>query len=223
MINYKVKIVSNIEDEIIDIVYKELLQNKFQFMILKLLDESKYVLTKERSLFRIENEEEFLKEASKDIYYKTVISEEIIKINENDFKLYKYYIDKYKSKMMQKKYNDKYYFGCVAVKTDNGFITTTRGKENFEEYTIVKNVNHEEHIINIINRKASLNASLLDYLFKNPDVKAIVHLHDFDDTLPYYEYAFPGTVKDTIRDNKQSFNIRYHGLVYLFDRDGTMV
>ncbi len=223
MINYKVKIVSNIEDEIIDIVYKELLQNKFQFMILKLLDESKYVLTKERSLFRIENEEEFLKEASKDIYYKTVISEEIIKINENDFKLYKYYIDKYKSKMMQKKYNDKYYFGCVAVKTDNGFITTTRGKENFEEYTIVKNVNHEEHIINVINRKASLNASLLDYLFKNPDVKAIVHLHDFDDTLPYYEYAFPGTVKDTIRDNKQSFNIRYHGLVYLFDRDGTMV
>ncbi len=223
MINYKVKIVSNIEDETIDIVYKELLQNKFQFMILKLLDESKYVLTKERSLFRIENEEEFLKEASKDIYYKTVISEEIIKINENDFKLYKYYIDKYKSKMMQKKYNDKYYFGCVAVKTDNGFITTTRGKENFEEYTIVKNVNHEEHIINVINRKASLNASLLDYLFKNPDVKAIVHLHDFDDTLPYYEYAFPGTVKDTIRDNKQSFNIRYHGLVYLFDRDGTMV
>ena len=107
MINYKVKIVSNIEDEIIDIVYKELLQNKFQFMILKLLDESKYVLTKERSLFRIENEEEFLKEASKDIYYKTVISEEIIKINENDFKLYKYYIDKYNSKMMQKKYNDK--------------------------------------------------------------------------------------------------------------------
>lgn len=219
MINYIEKTVSNIKDKTVDIVYKELLQNKFQFIILKLLDDSKYVLTKERSLFRIKNEEEFLKQAYEDVYYKTVISDEVIKINKDDLKLYKYYIDKYKDKMMQRKYNDKYYFGCVAVKTDNGFITTIRGKENFEEYTIVKNVNHDEHIINVINKKASLNAPLLDYLFKNSEVKAIVHLHDFDDTLPYYEYAFPGTVKDTVRNNKQSFNIKYHGLIYLFDID----
>ena len=148
MLNYIVKTVSNIKDKTIDIIYKELLQNKFQFIILKLIDNSIYVLTKEKSLFKIENEEEFLKLASKDIYYKTVISNENIKINKDDFKLYKYYIDKYKNKIMQKKYNDKYYFGCVAVKTDNGFITTTRGKESFEEYSIVKNVNHKEHIIN---------------------------------------------------------------------------
>ncbi|MCI8617230.1 MAG: hypothetical protein HFJ60_03135 [Clostridia bacterium] len=217
MLNYIVKTVSNIKDKTIDIIYKELLQNKFQFIILKLIDNSIYVLTKEKSLFKIENEEEFLKLASKDIYYKTVISNENIKINKDDFKLYKYYIDKYKNKIMQKKYNDKYYFGCVAVKTDNGFITTTRGKESFEEYSIVKNVNHKEHIINVINKKASLNAPLLDYLFKNPKVKAIVHLHEFDDTLPYYEYAFPGTVRDTIRNNTQSFNIRHHGLIYIFE------
>jgi len=217
MINYIVKTVSNIRNQTIDIIYKELLQNKFQFIILKLLDNSKYVLTKERSLFRIENEEDFLKLASKDIYYKTVIFNENIEINEEDLKLYKYYIEKYKNKMMQRKYNDKYYFGCVAVKTDNGFITTTRGKEDFEEYSIVKNVNHKEHIIDVVNKKASLNAPLLDYLFKNSNVKAIVHLHEFDSTLPYYEYAFPGTVRDTIRNNTQSFNIEYHGLIKLFD------
>ena len=102
MLNYIVKTVSNIKDKTIDIIYKELLQNKFQFIILKLIDNSIYVLTKEKSLFKIENEEEFLKLASKDIYYKTVISNENIKINKDDFKLYKYYIDKYKNKIMQK-------------------------------------------------------------------------------------------------------------------------
>ena len=79
-------------------------------------------------------------------------------------------------KILQKNiYGDKYIFGSVAVKTDKGFITTIRGKENLNGYTIVSNVNHINHTLNVINLKATLNAPLLDYLFKNEKVKVIVH------------------------------------------------
>ena len=126
---------------------------------------------------------------------------------------------------MQKNiYGDKYIFGSVAVKTYKGFITTIRGKENLNGYTIVSNVNHINHTLNVINLKATLNAPLLDYLFKNEKVKVIVHMnHEYDDQLPYYDYAFPGTVKDSIRNNKTSFNIKHHGLIYLFDKNGNLI
>ena len=134
------------------------------------------------------------------------------------------YIQKYKDIMQKNIYGDKYIFGSVAVKTDKGFITTIRGKENLNGYTIVSNVNHINHTLNAINLKATLNAPLLDYLFKNEKVKVIVHInHEYDDQLPYYDYAFPGTVKDSIRDNKTSFNIKHHGVIYLFDKNGNLI
>lgn len=219
MLNYRRLVVSNIDDKNINRLYKELLQNRYQFIILY-LDKIKYILTKERSLFEITNEDEFLNNAENDIYYKTIITTKNSNVNENDLNIYKYYLEKYIDKMNKKQYDDKYYFGCVAVKSNKGFITTIRGKENFDEYTIVENVNHKNHTIKVINKKASLNAPLLDYLFKNQKVKSIVHLHDFCDKLPYYEYAFPGTVKDSIRNNHTSFNIKYHGVIYLFDKNG---
>lgn len=222
MHEYKKLEVSNIEEKNIDILYKELLNNKYQFMIL-VFNNKKYVLTKERSLIEIENEEEFLNNVKKDCYYKTVLKNININVNDEDLNIYKFYLNKYKDKMSKKQYGDKYYFGCIAVKTDKGFITTIRGKENFDEYTIVENVDHNKRLIEAVNKKASLNAPLLDYLFTNKNVKSIVHLHDFDDDLPYYEYASPGTVKDSIRNNKTSFNIKYHGVIYLFDENGKML
>ena len=58
---------------------------------------------------------------------------------------------------------------------------------------------------------------------KNRKVKAIVHLHEFDNKLPFYDYAFPGTLKDSVRDNTTSFNIMYHGVIYLFDKNGNIL
>ena len=126
---------------------------------------------------------------------------------------------------MQKNiYGDKYIFGSIAVKTDSGFITTIRGKENLNDYTIVYDVDHINHTLNVIDKKATLNAPLLDYLFKNEKVKVIVHInHEFDDKLPYYDYAFPGTVRDSTRNNKTSFNIKHHGVIYLFDKNGNLI
>lgn len=223
MISYKKIYVSSIDNKIIDEVYKRLLQNKWNFVILDVNDVL-HVLTKEKSLFNINNEQRFINSCEQDIYYKTIIENKNISINKNDLNIYIVYMQKYKDIMQKNIYGDKYIFGSVAVKTDKGFITTIRGKENLNEYTIVTNVNHKNHTLNVINVKATLNAPLLDYLFKNEKVKVIVHInHEYDDKLPYYDYAFPGTVKDSIRDNKTSFNVKYHGIIYLFDKNGNLI
>ncbi len=222
MNHYKKINLSNMEEEDIDRLYKDLLNQKYQFMILY-FDGAKYVLTKERSIMEIENEESFLNQFNHDIYYKTIIKNGDVKIEEQDMKIYNSYIHQFKDKLTKKRYDDKYYFGCVAIKTKNGIITTIRGKEDLSDYTVIENVDHENHIIYVLNKKATLNAPLLDYLFQNEKVKAIVHLHEFDDHLPYYEYAFPGMVKDSIRNNTTSFNIRHHGIIYLFDKDGNIL
>ena len=223
MVNYKKMYVSNINSEIIEETYRSLLENKWHFVILDVKGVLN-VLTKEKSIFEINNEQQFINEFEQDIYYKTIISNQKMKINKNDLKIYKEYIKKYKDIMLKNIYGDKYIFGSIAVKTENGFITTIRGKENLNDYTIVNSVDHTNHTLNVANKKATLNAPLLDYLFKNEKVKVIVHInHEYDDKLPYYDYAFPGTVRDSIRDNKTSFNIKHHGVIYLFDKNGKLI
>ena len=223
MVNYKKMYVSNINSEIIEEKYRSLLENKWHFVILD-VNSVLNVLTKEKSLFEINNEQQFINEFEQDIYYKTIISNQNIIVNENDLKIYKEYIQKYKDIMQKNIYGNKYIFGSVAVKTENGFITTIRGKENFNDYTIVNSADHINHTLNVIKKKATLNAPLLDYLFKNDKVKVIVHInHEYDNNLPYYDYAFPGTVRDSIRNNKTSFNIKHHGVIYLFDKDGKLI
>ncbi len=208
--------------EKIDKLNRELLNSKKQLMFIN-IDNKEYALTKERSLIPVINKKDFLNSFRDDVFYKSVIKNDDIRINEKDLQLYEFYLNKYKDQLTAIKYNDEYYFGCVAVKTDKGFITSLRGKKCLWGYTYVESVNHKKHIINVIQEKASLNAPLLDYLFKNKKVKVIVHLHEFDDSFPSYDYAFPGTVRDSIRSNKTSFNIKYHGVIYLFDQEGNIL
>ena len=223
MANYKKVVVPSLDAEVIDEVYKNLLNNKWHFIILDMNKELN-VLTKEKSIFKIESEEDFIKSFEKDVYYKTIITNENIVINEEDLKLYNQYIKKYKNIMEKNIYGYKYIFGSVAVKTDKGFITTIRGKTNLKDYTVVQNVNHTENVVTVINRKATLNAPLLDKLFENKDVKVIVHIiHVYDDNLPFLVYAFAGSNADSIRNIKKSFNIRYHGVIYLFDEKGNLI
>lgn len=223
MVNYKKMYVPNINSEIIDEIYKNLLENKWHFVILDIKGVLN-VLTKEKSLFKINSEQQFIIEFEQDTYYKTIINNKNIIVNQKDLKIYKEYIQKYKDIMQKNIYGDRYIFGSVAVKTDSGFITTIRGKENLNDYTIVYDVDHIHHTLNVANKKATLNAPLLDYLFKNEKVKVIVHInHEYDNNLPYYDYSFPGTVRDSIRDNKTSFNIEHHGVIYLFDKNGNLI
>ena len=217
----KIIYIQNLNTDI-DNLYNELLNKKEQFLFVSCKG-IKYALTKEKSIIPINDTKTFLNSIKNDIYYKSMVKNCEINIDKKDLELYKNYIQKFNKQLTEKKYNDKYYFGCVAVKTNNGFITTIRGKRNLNEYTLVLNVDHDNHIINVLNRKATLNAPLLDYIFKNRKVKAIVHLHEFDNKLPFYDYAFPGTLKDSVRNNTTSFNIMYHGVIYLFDKNGNIL
>ena len=220
---YKKIKISKLDRTIINNTYKDLLKNKWHFVIID-ENEKLCVLTKEKSIFKIDSEQKFLESFKQNIYYKTLINNQDIIIDENDLNIYKKYIKKYKNVMGKNVYGDKYIFGSVAVKTKNGFITTIRGKENLNDYTFVYNVDHINHTLNVINKKATLNAPLLDYLFKNQKVKVIVHInHEYDSNLPYYKYAFPGTEKDSIRNNETSFNIEHHGVIYLFDKNGNLI
>lgn len=222
MTKYEKINVLNLNEETINLIYKNMLEKKLHFTILK-QNKNHYVLTKEKSIFEIKNEKHFVKKYEKNKFYKTVVLNEEQKINKEDLNLFFDYINKFKDKMMTV-YGDKYLFGSIAVKTDNGFITTLRGKENLDSFVLVKSVDHKARIIYTINNKATLNAPLLDNCFKNKKIKAIVHLnHNFDKNLKTYSYAFPGTKKDSLRTNKTSFNIAYHGLIYLFDENGNLL
>ena len=217
----KIVYIQNLNTDV-DRLYNELLNKKEKFLFISYKG-IKYALTKEKSIIPINDTKTFLNSVKNDIYYKTIIKTENVTLDKKDLELYKQYIGKFKNKLIEKKYNDKYYFGSVAIKTVNGFITTIRGKQDLNKYTLVENVDHVNHIINVFNKKATLNAPLLDYIFQNKKVKALVHLHEFDNKLPFYGYAFPGTLKDSVRNNTTSFNIMYHGVIYLFDKNGNIL
>ena len=72
MVNYKKMYFSNINSEIIEGTYRSLLENKWHFVILD-VNGVLNVLTKEKSLFEINNEQQFINEFEQDIYYKTII------------------------------------------------------------------------------------------------------------------------------------------------------
>lgn len=224
MVNYKEFEITQLDNNKVEQIYSELLKNKWQFVILSNRNKQ-FVLTKEKSLFEILDRQEFINTASNDKYYKTVITGMNIQGIDADMELYRQYINKYRSSLQKTVYGGKYLFGSVAVKTTGGFITTIRGKEDLNDCTIVHSVDHNNRVVFVTRNKATLNAALLDYLFTiNPSVKAIVHLNAvFDDSLPYLEYAFPGTVRDSQRDIRTSFNIRQHGLFYLFDKKGNLI
>lgn len=214
MDKYKKIYINSLQE--IENVYNHLINSKLAFMVID-INGVLNVLTKEYGLFAIESEEEFVKEYNKNKFYKTKVWNEDYNISGEDLNLFYSYIEKFKY-VFCKRYYGEYIFGCIAVKTDNGFITTIRGKKTLEDYTFVKDVNHQNLTIDVVNKKAALNAPLLDYLFRNNDqIKVIVHLNQiFDENLEYYDYEFPGTIKDSQRNNIRSFNIRNHGVVYLF-------
>ncbi|MBE5738892.1 MAG: hypothetical protein E7354_04120 [Clostridiales bacterium] len=224
MREYKIIKKDVLSEGIIDSAYNDLLSNKWQFVVFDSGDRLS-VLTKEKSLFDIDDLDEFLAMAESDIYYKTECVGAIPNISQNDTNMYWKYIDEYASMIEKTTYGGRYLFGCVAVKTDSGFVTTVRGKDNLQECAFVYYVNHNDYKVLASDRKATLNAPLLHYLFeKNPQLKVIVHLNgEFGENLPTMQYAFPGTVRDSIRDVSTSFNIEYHGVFYLFNKYGEKI
>ena len=118
-----------------------------------------------------------------------------------------------------------YLFGCLAYKSGDGFYTTTRGKKEVKnDFAYVYRVDHKKKIV-FADKKASLNAPLLNLIFSITNSKVIVHAHKkikAEDV----GYIFSGTdeednVKDKIirlhNKGKNSFKVRFHGYYSWFD------
>ena len=82
MVDYKIIDVALLDKDTVDKIYGELLQNKWQFVVLA-IDGKLFILTKEKSLFEINNIEDFVSSADKDLYYKTVVTGDTV-VDEDD-------------------------------------------------------------------------------------------------------------------------------------------
>lgn len=203
----------NIEEE-----YLILLKTKSTINII-FEKEKTYCITKEKSIILVDDLFKFINEIIKDKYFKTkVIDKNLSTKKEIDlfFKLIK---------ENENKFNNvgKYLFGSIAIKTNFGFITTIRGKDELSDYSEVYNFYLDRLEIEA-NRKASLNSPLLFNIFqKNKNVYFIIHHHKINNEFEILDYASPGTLRDSDRNVNKSFNIRYHGTFELYDKNFKLI
>jgi hypothetical protein len=114
-------------------------------------------------------------------------------------------------------------FGTIACKiSQESFVCTGRGKRELDEIALVESVDHENRIVKSVGKKATLNAPLIDHILKTvPNAHYVVHFHDQWEGLRTLPYATPGTVQDSLRDVKGSFNVEGHGAFLIFTQ-GTL-
>jgi len=216
-------------DELISAAYGVLLESKATAIIandsMDLMN--KYVVTKERGIHQMTNNNlvDWITERLNEEYYRTILLDTVFNIDKNISAL-KVLAENYKTLFSM--VPEGFTFGSLAVKLDNGgFITTARGKNEIEDFVFVKNVDHEKRIVYVEgNKKASLNSPLLDRIFSNTEVRAIVHFHGVQTGIPMCSYATPGTTKDTNRDCaliEKSFVIENHGSYLLIDEEGNVL
>lgn len=226
------KLLSGVKHEdLIDIAYETALKARadaiFANDTMDLM--AKYAVTKEFSIIPLtaDTYANFIWQAINDQYYKTETVKIVVKVKESTKECFEKYKTMYSDKFV-KLYGGQYRFGTIAVRMDdNMFYTTIRGKEDFSESTVVFYVNQRTRSVYIPEgfKKATLNAPLLANLFKsNPEIAVIVHFHDnSDDSLQTLSYAFPGTVRDSVRHISSSFNINYHGVFLLYNEMGELI
>lgn len=135
--------------------------------------------------------------------------------------------------------------GCVAVKvteyvcsffedTPPIFVISKRAKHSFSQLVCVDHVSHEKQevcVIDIHAWKASLNAPLIDWIFKKvPWSYAIIHWHGevskVHSICPALSYYDPGSVRDSQRELKfavdgkiRDFYIMDHGFFKILSEE----
>jgi len=120
-------------------------------------------------------------------------------------------------------------YGAAAYRSVGGFVTTMRGKGEAAGVVVVKNVDHDKKVVSTKGGKATLNAPLLDWIFKTrPRVERVCHYHDYEPELPKLPWAPPGTVRDSQRawshmGARASFNVDEHGCFLLYDKEGNLL
>jgi len=161
-----------------------------------------------------------LKDLINDSFYSTVIDSKTI-VDSTELIRFKKLIYMYRHSF--KEDSSGYVFGTVAMRSESGgFFTTGRGKKEIDEIIYVSGIDDSELKVYSTPGKASLNAPLLNYLFRRwKDVEYIVHSHTFPKDFPEYSYAPPGSVRDSIRKylRKTNFIVEAHGAYSLFNKD----
>ena len=203
-------------DELVGAAYSVLRESKADFVFANDATNlaMKYAVTKEKSAIQmdIEGLACFVASAMEDVYYETKMVPVDNNIEDANIALYLGLINRYKRDFVE--HNN---FGTVAVRLDNNrFITTTRtktfGNDDLIKFVVVS-VDHSSRVVTCAgDKKATMNAPLLSYLLNiNPQAKSIAHIHKQIEGLPTLPYASPATVRDSIREMHESFNIEHHG------------
>ncbi|MCC5611141.1 hypothetical protein LC612_31400 [Nostoc sp. CHAB 5834] len=192
--------------------------------------QSKYVLTKEGAEHPISNRDlpQFLWGLMNQCFYRTQAVEQTQSPESPLALKLKSLIATYKDKHPQLFVTtpDGMIFGTAAVKEPGatGFWTTGRGKRELDELAYVQAVHHDTLCVFTEGGKSSLNAPLLDNIFQmNPEAVAIVHGHIQDESLPTLPYATPGTVEDSLRCVRGSFNVFRHGCFLVLNAQGEVI
>lgn len=191
--------------------------------------QQKFIVTKERGVHPVKNPElaAYLWTMMTDTYYRTVVAPaQALSADEG---LFRSEVGRWMAGMpeMFTEVENGLLFGTIAMRPlcgDAGFWTTARGKKELSGAVHVTHVDHATRTVHTAGAKATLNAPLLDNIFRTlPQVATIVHSHHQLEELPTLPYAPPGSVRDAERVITGSFNIAEHGCFVLFDNNGKQV
>jgi len=98
--------------------------------------------------------------------------------------------------LFPRSYKEPYFFGTFALRRENGFLTTPRGKMGEKVSPVYVETNIEDNEVKV-SSKATLNAPLLaKLLIDNPDVNVLLHGHEVMGEELELGYTFPGTVEE---------------------------
>jgi hypothetical protein len=231
-------------EELIRAAYEVLIESKATAVIANDRQNltQKYIVTKERVVHPVNHDKlsNWIWEMLQDEYYQTVFddNDEPSSISfTHELNLLKERIKRFEKEGGFYTTPEGYIFGTLAQRCDlirlpsgyRGFWTTGRGKKELESFVRVNEVDHTIKKVFTLETKATLNAPLLDHIFKScSDVDSIIHAHvhskfKVPKKLPVFDYAPPGTVRDSIRDIKGSFIIKDHGCFLLYDRENKLI
>ncbi len=229
------KLLSDVRyDELIRAAYGVLLESRavtvFANDTMDLMQ--KYAVTKERGVRPLHNNDvpQWILDRVGEKYYRTSTAK-TDRVDDRHAKArdaLKKIIDKNMSSFLVSE--EGFVFGSAAmIVSDNGqeFVTTARGKNEAATFAYVLSVDHDDRkVICGTTKKATLNAPLFEWMFTHlAGVNYILHFHYQRDDLATLEYATPGTDKDSIRSiyTNRSFNIKGHGCILVFDKEGNLL
>ena len=209
------KLYDGSDEELIKAGKKTLFDSKANIVFAnhpKWAKDKKIVLTQDGSVFEC-SFDEHLKLINKLInsqYFESNIIQNEFVLNEQDNYIFNTY----------PKYNqDERVYGCVAIRKNTGFITTTRGKKE-DGIAHVLNCDFQKKMI-VGNKKATLNAPLLAKLFElNPSINILLHGHELKGKSKHDEYEFVGTTNELKFAQKiisgQEILLKHHGYIVGF-------